>query len=799
VAWQLTEAEYTVELGVWDWAAGRNFVTAISDALDRCRRVVALFSKAYFDRSRYTTMEWSAALSAPGSEEGRLVPVRIEDVSGTDIPAILRPLGFRDLFGVNDEQARQVLLEAVVKPRRPDQPPVFPGQGTLEDLSKLGIAGPRLPGPMPRVWNVPARNARFTGRDALLVSVRERLLAGDRAVVQALHGMSGVGKTQLAVEYAHKFAGTYDLVWWVSAEQGGLIGDQFAALGAALGCVQAEAGSEAVRVAVLTELRARGPWLLVFDNAEKPADVAPWLPGGSGHVLITSRERGWDEIAEPVEVAVLARPESVAILQKGVSGLTGADADRLAAELGDLPLAIAQAAGFMAATGMEAAEYLGLLQTRARQLLDRETPWPYPRSLTAATELIADRLAGEDPAAAQLADLCAFLAPEPIPKELFTSAAHVLPRGLAALASDPLVWRLTVASLIRHSLARIDRRGLQMHRLTQAILRDRLTPEQAAATRKRIEALLVASEPGSTTNSATWPRWAWLMPHILAADLAAADNPDLWYLASNACWYLLSRGDIGAAYTCASDLYQQWRDRFGSDHVSVLIIAHSLGRALRALGRYADAGDLDQDTLVRQRRLRGDEDPDTLRSAHALASDFRLVGEVRAARDLDQDTLERRRRVLGEDHPDTLASANNLVNDLRMLGDGRAARVLAQDVLDHKRRVLGGDHPSTLITASELAADLYALGEVQAARDLDQDTLERRRRILGEDHPDTLRSASQLAMDLSALGEVQAARDLDQDTLKRRRRVLGEDHPDILASSDNLASDLRHLGEVDDP
>ena len=185
------------------------------------------------------------------------------------------------------------------------------------------MPGPRLPGTMPRMWNIPARNPGFTGRDGLLVAVRERLLAGDRAVVQALHGMGGVGKTQLAAEYAHRFAGAYDLAWWINAEQAGLIGDQFAALGTALGCVQAGAGTEAVRAAVLAELRARGRWLLVFDNAEDPADVTPWLPGGGGHVLITSRERGWDEIAAPVEVDVLARSESVAILQGRVDRAAG--------------------------------------------------------------------------------------------------------------------------------------------------------------------------------------------------------------------------------------------------------------------------------------------------------------------------------------------------------------------------------------------------------------------------------------------------------------------------------------------
>jgi hypothetical protein len=141
----------------------------------------------------------------------------------------------------------------------------------------------------------------------MLVTVRDRLLAADTAVVQAFQGMGGVGKSQLAAEYAYRFAGAYDLAWWVDAEQPGLIGDQVAALGVALGCLQPDASAEAVRVTVLGELRERGRWLLVFDNAENPADVTGWLPGGGGHVLITSRERHWSQVAVPVVVEVVAR------------------------------------------------------------------------------------------------------------------------------------------------------------------------------------------------------------------------------------------------------------------------------------------------------------------------------------------------------------------------------------------------------------------------------------------------------------------------------------------------------------
>ena len=800
MAWQLTDAGYTVELDTWDWPVGQNFVLAMSDALARCDRVLALLSAAYFDRPRYTTQEWTAALvHGPDGSQGRLVPVRVEDVPAGTMPDVLRPLIFCDLFGLDAREARRVLLKAVKGPTRPDGEPLFPGRGRQGGLRQLGGAGPRLPGSVPRVWNLPARNPGFTGRDGLLVAVRERLVAGDRAVVQAFQGMGGVGKTQLAVEYAYRFAGAYELAWWVSSEQAGLIGDQFAALGAALGCVQPGAGVEVVRAAVLGELRERGQWLLVFDNAENPADITRWLPG-AGHVLITSRGRKWTEVAAPVEVDVLARAESVAILQNRVAGLSDADADRLAAQLGDLPLAVAQAAGFIAETGMPAAQYLDLLRTQAGTLLDQAAPGSsYPRSLAAATRLAADRLDRDDPAAAQLASVCAFLAAEPVPEDLFTNAPGDLPSELAARAADTLAWRQTLAHLARQSLARIDQRGLVLHRLTQAILRDRLTPAQAAATRDCTEAILAAADPSDPANPVTWPRWAQLMPHLLAADLAAADSPELRWMACNACWYLLARGDNRTAHDLATDLRQHWRDRLGDDQENTLAVATYLAWALRAMGHYAAARELDEDTLARCRRVLGEDNPATLSAAHGLAIDLTCLGEYQAARELDEDTLARR-RVLGEDHPDTLSSANNLAIDLRELGEYQAARELDEDTLARSRRVLGEDHPRTLQSASNLALDLSNLGEYQAARELDEDTLARYRRVLGEDHPSTLSSANGLASDLANLGEYQAARELDEDTLARYRRVLGEDHPNTLSSANGLAVDLRALGEAgDDP
>lgn len=752
VAWQLVDAGYSVELDVWDWAAGRNFVTAMSDAMDRADRVVALFSRAYFERERYTAVEWSSSMvQVPGMEQDRLVPIRIEEVPSGTVPVVLRPLVSRDLFAVTEEVARQNLLAAVTGQGRPVSRPSFPGRP--EPPGSNGT-GPRLPGTLPSVWgNVPARNPAFTGRDQMLIDVRERLLGGNRTVVQALHGMGGVGKTQLAAEYAHRFSGGYDLVWWITAENASLVGEQFAEMADAMGCARPGAGLAAMRRAVLTMLRQQDRWLLVFDNAEDPGELAQWLPGGHGHVLITSRVTRWAGIAVPVEVDVLARAESMAILLNQAAWLSATDAQKVARALGDLPLAIAQAAGFMADTGISAAEYLELLAVRAAEILDQGRPVHHPQSLTAVTQVAFDKLRRESPAAARLGELCAFLAPEPVPAEWFPRATAHLPAPLDGQSVNPVGWRQVLTLLGRYALARIDGQGLQMHRLTQAIVRSQMPEAGAATARARVEAILTANHPGNPRAPQRWPKWARLLPHLLILEPTSDAKGGLYELACDAAEYLTWRGDARSGYDLSHGLYQQRRAQHGPDDPLTLKAAAALALAMRKTGRYGETVPLDDSFGLQE------------------------------TRELEEDTLVRRRRVLGPDHPDTLWSASSLATSLRALGEAAAARDLDQDTLSRSRRVLGEDHPSTLWFANGLAADLRALGELEAARDLDQDTLARRRRVLGEDYPDTLWSAFNLAKDLRALGDLQAARDLDQDTLARRRRVLGEDHPDTLLSA----------------
>ncbi|WP_138735893.1 FxSxx-COOH system tetratricopeptide repeat protein [Modestobacter excelsi] len=786
LAWQLQEAGYTVELDVWDWTPGEDFVARMQTALERADRLLAVCTEAYFS-SAFGGAELRAAFAGSAEAAGRIVPVLVEPVT---LPALYKPLIPLDLTGL-DEAAAAARLRDRLAGARPTGPPPFPRAGPAP-TDKPGFAG-RLP----EVWRMPPRNLRFTGRDGMLTELRQRLRAGEATlVVQALYGLGGVGKTQLANEYAHRFATDYDLVWWIDAEQPVLIPDQLARLAARLDLPPGPTVADTVD-RLLGELRNRARWLLIFDNAERPADIADNRPDGPGHVLITSRNPGWGALGGRLEVDVLARAETIALLRARIPGMDETLADKLAAELGDLPLAAAQAAGYLEQTDLPAADYLRRFRAHRASLLARGEVVGYSGRIDTTWALSLNRLDGEDAAAVQLLQLAAFLAPEPIPLSLFSEHAELLDEPLRSTAADSDALADTLGTLVGYSLIRRSADGFQLHRLVQAVIRQQLAPDRQQAPTQQVLTLLAAACPGDPEDPVTWAAYAQLAPHVLATAPLNDHHPANRHLALDTARYLQVKGDSNASRAVCEQLLHRWRSILGPDHPDTLTSASTLTLTLTGMGEAEQARALGEDTLQRCRRVLGSDHANTLWTAAALTVALAQVGEAQPARALGEDTLQRCRRVFGPDHGTALLAAAALTGALASVGEMEPARALGEDTLQRCRRMFSPDHAITLGVAAALTGALAQVGEAGPARVLGEDTLQRSRRVFGPHHLVTLFAAAALTGALVRLGQAEPARVLGEDTLQRSRRVLGPDHATTLWVAAGLTVALAQLGEAE--
>jgi tetratricopeptide (TPR) repeat protein len=453
------------------------------------------------------------------------------------------------------------------------------------------------------VANLPPRNLVFTGRDTQLTALHQRLTTATPAVVgqpQVLYGLGGVGKTQLALEYAHRHASDYDLIWWVTAEQPAAIPGQLVALARRLGLPEQAEQAETVG-ALWDTLRQRERWLLVFDDAEHPTELHPWWPPGSRGVLVTSRTPTWTGLAATVPLEVPSRAEAVAFLQRRL-GYHDPVFDQLAEALGDLPLALEQAAAYLEETATTPAEYLNLLGARARELFALGQPATTAQTIATTWAVSLHRLREHAPAAEGLLVLCAFLAVDDIPRSLPVEHAARLPERLAATVADSLAYQQTIAALRRYSLVKTSTDALSVHRLVQAVVRQRLDPDQQQHWATVAVRLVRAAFPTQPVDPAGWPACARLLPHALAAaghaTTLGVDPETTAWLLHQAGRYLFERVDYPQAHKLHEQALAIREERLGPDHPDTANSLRSLAHVLRALGELDHARDLYQRSLA---------------------------------------------------------------------------------------------------------------------------------------------------------------------------------------------------------
>ncbi|MBL7499375.1 tetratricopeptide repeat protein [Frankia sp. CNm7] len=641
----------------------------------------------------------------------------------------------------------------------------------------------RVPGSLPEIWNVPTRNPNFTGRSKELRQLRSSLAENRAVTVHALRGMGGIGKTQIAIEFAHRNAGDYDLAWWFNAEQAALSASQFNRLAKELGLP--ESTDPAVVLGMVHRaLRGRDRWLLIFDNAENADEISTLLPGGPGHVLITTRRSGFRALGTVLELDTLKRSESVALLRRRAPALSNEQAAPLAARLGDLALAVDQAAAYLDQTGMPPREYLQLLDERGADLHSRGHAVGHPTTVATVWSVSIDRLQSTVPAAVQLLELCAWLGPELIPLNLFTRHHDKLPEPLASSSADPIVFNDAVGTLVEYSLARRTGNAVVLHRLVQDVTRQRGNSDPASMGNALDTALtlLRADLPGDVWDTPeTWPRWQELLSCVLAATTHitpdAAATTVTASLLSDAATYVRRQGrhlEGLALHERALHLYEAALD---ADAPAVAAELMNVGWVLADLGRSDDALPVLQRALRSHESTLGPDHPDVAEDLNSLGWALAALGRAAEALPLHQRALRIHEATLGLNDPAVATDLNHAGRALADMGRPDEALPLHQRALLIDEAIRGTGHPTVAIDLNHIGRVLTALGRGTEALPFHRRALRIDEVAFGPNHPAVATDLDQLGRLLALLGRSDEARPLHQRALRVHETTLGPDHP----------------------
>ncbi|MEV4222289.1 FxSxx-COOH system tetratricopeptide repeat protein, partial [Nonomuraea sp. NPDC049725] len=676
-------------------------------------------------------------------------------------------------------------------------------------IHEITQQGPRRPLPPAAIVQVPAGlsglprrpSATFVGRETALTALRQTLqdVTGPGVISQAVLGLGGVGKSELALQYAHHHRQEYALVWWIDADRPDLIRAGLAALTRELTCgidsVAAEQATvEEATAWALSWLAAQPGWLIIFDNVEEVADVEPYLARlVHGHVLITTRrDVGWQHLnITPLRLELLSRPAAIALLADLIGPPDSADTDglkQLAEQLGDLPLALTQAGAYIARTPrITLRRYLNLLETMPARMYDTATvDQDAERVIAKVWTLSQARLQQVNPLAVHVLNLLALFAPDNLPCRVLAA----LP-GTDELQTDEALALLASYSLI--TLTTFELAGeetddlISMHRLVQAVTRHQLATDQQAQLRERATALLLEALPEDPEAPENRPVYQHLLPHARA--VLPLDSPGL----SRILIYLLEVEDYPLARQLAEQINTHLRD---TSHPCALQAQQTLAICVGEEGNAAAARDQLAALLPVRERVSGIEDPSTLYTRHLLADWTGQAGDPAAARDQLAALLPVEERVRGAEDPSTLTTRYFLADWTGQAGDAAAARDQLVALLRVRERVSGIEDPSTLTTRYLLAHWTGEAGDAAAARDQLAALLPVEERVRGAEDPSTLTTRYALALWTGQAGDAAAARDQLAALLRVRERVSGIEDPSTLTTRHLLADWTGQAGDA---
>jgi tetratricopeptide (TPR) repeat protein len=799
-----------------------------------------------------------------GSNNEKFIPVLLQ---GGERPHIPDPLKPATSYRCTTDEEYEQLYRRLTNQHEIDKPALgklrpLPAREVKQHFDPpRSVDAPVPPTPAladrPTLWQVPHdRNPVFTGRIDVLEALRNDLLKNGW---QALHGLGGIGKTQIAVEYVYRHRQEYSAVFWAFAESEQALITSFIQMAKVINLPVMDLANQTVIVgAVKLWLEQNEGWLLVFDNADPPGVVRQFLPSQcKGHILLTSRAHDFQVLFQTLSIIkafeVIELPPQAArqLLLKRTARERDPDpdggVDAVTEELGYFPLALEQAGAFIYENQTSFENYLRSFRKRRLELLERRLPVMGGYKGTVATTWAMNFAEVEkSPASADLLRLSAFLAPAMIPLELLERGSaelgDLLTSKLEAVAEDPVVLDelfrpLTDYSLIRRNLAA---RAYSIHPLVQEVVRANMGAAPQRSWAERTVRAISATFPDP--EFPLWSDCERLLSHALLSGKYVIDYNFEFEAAGtllrNAGFYLHQRGRYHEArplyekalairekacgqehpHTADSLNKMAWLDddegqyfkaellckraleinekALGAEHPASMTSLSDLGKIYSDQGKSQEAESLYTRALAIRERVLGPQHSDTATSLNNLAALYHDQGRLEEAEALHKRALRISESVLGPEHPHTAASMNNLAGIYQDQERYGEAEPLLQRALAINEKVLGSEHPNTARALHNLGSLYKQQRRYEEAQPLFERALKIKERILGSAHPDFATTMASLASIYGNEGKFKLAEPLFLRAYAIREKALGLEHPDTINVLENLATLYRRWGRV---
>jgi tetratricopeptide (TPR) repeat protein len=704
------------------------------------------------------------------------------------------------------------------------------GEGHDVRADKVTVAGQiivPLPTPaerLPERWNVPSKNKDFVGRGELLKQIKDYFNqeGSTLTVLTACHGLGGIGKTQVALEFVWRYYQEnkdhqdFKGIAWFNAESRERLRDDYISLGKELNIIlteeklSTEEGTNRVKNWLENPKRAR--WLLVYDNAPNYKAIDGLVPTTGGRVLVTSRHTQW--WPESIEVNVFNLKESRAYIQRILSNkaLDINQVDSLAKTLGNLPLALAQACAYIKKNPVSIERYLKLYETRKRDLLNSKTlPLDYSIPVYITWGITMEVVRKESLLADKWLTICAYLNSNDIPNFLLESFAN-------SSKNNPKseIFEETLGILISYSMLTVNEESNSalIHGLLQEVIQ--LQSEEKGEVENNLKAvfqLFGKYFPYLDQTSTDYSKRRQLLPHLesflchLDAWSQKALTDELRkeieenYLEDVLCWMANGHKDLGN-WQKESELLKRvlttQKCHYGYNHPTILTTRNNMESVLNNQGKYEEALQAYQEVYEIRKRVLGSKHLDTLTTRNNMAGVLYKQGKYEEALQAYQEVYDIWKNVLGPKHPFTLTTLNNMARVLDNQGKYEEALQAYQEVYEMGKRVLDPEHPDTLTTQDNIGGVLDNQGKYEEALQAYQEVYEIRKRVLGPEHPDTLTTRNNTAGVLSKQRKYEEALQAYQEVYEIRKRVLRPEHPSTLITRGNMAGVLSKQGKYEE-